>query len=73
VGRRHLRRGPALLHEDPWERLARLREASPNILLQMLIRGANGVGYKAYPDNLTERFVSRPPKPASTCSAFSTR
>ena len=45
------------LHEDPWERLARLRAAIPNILLQMLIRGANGVGYKAYPDNLTERFV----------------
>ena len=45
------------LHEDPWERLAKLREAVPNILLQMLIRGANGVGYKAYPDNLTERFV----------------
>ncbi|SFP97002.1 pyruvate carboxylase [Hymenobacter arizonensis] len=47
------------LHEDPWERLAKLREAVPNILLQMLIRGANGVGYKAYPDNLTERFVEQ--------------
>jgi pyruvate carboxylase len=46
------------LHEDPWARLARLRAAVPNILLQMLIRGANGVGYKAYPDNLTERFVA---------------
>jgi len=46
------------LREDPWQRLARLREAVPNILLQMLIRGANGVGYKAYPDNLTERFVA---------------
>ena len=45
------------LHEDPWARLARLREAVPNILLQMLIRGANGVGYKAYPDNLIEKFV----------------
>ncbi|QIX62995.1 pyruvate carboxylase [Hymenobacter lutimineralis] len=47
------------LHEDPWERLAKLRKAVPNILLQMLIRGANGVGYKAYPDNLTERFVQQ--------------
>ncbi|AIZ63676.1 pyruvate carboxylase [Hymenobacter sp. DG25B] len=47
------------LHEDPWERLAKLRQAVPNILLQMLIRGANGVGYKAYPDNLTERFVQQ--------------
>jgi len=46
------------LHEDPWARLSRLRAAVPNILLQMLIRGANGVGYKAYPDNLTERFVA---------------
>ena len=46
------------LHEDPWARLTRLRAAVPNILLQMLIRGANGVGYKAYPDNLTERFVA---------------
>ncbi len=45
------------LHEDPWARLAQLRAAVPNILLQMLIRGANGVGYKAYPDNLTEKFV----------------
>ena len=45
------------LHEDPWARLTRLREAVPNILFQMLIRGANGVGYKAYPDNLTEKFV----------------
>ncbi|HEX8425577.1 pyruvate carboxylase, partial [Hymenobacter sp.] len=47
------------LHEDPWDRLAQLRKAVPNILLQMLIRGANGVGYKAYPDNLTERFVQQ--------------
>ncbi|MCB2407788.1 pyruvate carboxylase [Hymenobacter lucidus] len=47
------------LHEDPWERLAKIRAAVPNILLQMLIRGANGVGYKAYPDNLTERFVQQ--------------
>ena len=47
------------LHEDPWERLAKISAAVPNILLQMLIRGANGVGYKAYPDNLTERFVQQ--------------
>ncbi|GAB2952144.1 pyruvate carboxylase [Hymenobacter coalescens] len=47
------------LHEDPWDRLAKIRQAVPNILLQMLIRGANGVGYKAYPDNLTERFVEQ--------------
>lgn len=45
------------LHENPWERLQLLRKAMPNILLQMLIRGSNGVGYTAYPDNLIERFV----------------
>ncbi len=47
------------LHEDPWERLAQIRKAVPNILLQMLIRGSNGVGYKAYPDNLIESFVEK--------------
>lgn len=45
------------LHEDPWLRLKMIREAVPNILLQMLIRGSNAVGYKAYPDNLIERFI----------------
>ncbi len=47
------------LQENPWERLAMLREAMPNILLQMLIRGSNGVGYTAYPDNLIEKFVEK--------------
>ncbi|GGH03430.1 pyruvate carboxylase [Parapedobacter pyrenivorans] len=45
--------------EDPWQRLAKLRKAIPNILLQMLIRGCNGVGYAAYPDNLIEAFVEK--------------
>lgn len=45
------------LTEDPWERLAKIREAAPNILLQMLLRGANGVGYKSYPDNVVKYFV----------------
>lgn len=45
------------LKEDPWERLATLREKVPNILFQMLIRGANAVGYKNYPDNVIRRFV----------------
>src|SRR5690606_13792903 len=40
------------LTEDPWERLALIREKAPNILLQMLLRGANGVGYTNYPDNV---------------------
>ncbi|XZF16553.1 pyruvate carboxylase [Chitinophagaceae bacterium MMS25-I14] len=47
------------LREDPWKRLEQLRKAIPNILLQMLIRGCNGVGYAAYPDNLVEKFVEK--------------
>lgn len=47
------------LHEDPWKRLQAIRKAVPNILLQMLIRGMNGVGYAAYPDNLIEKFVEK--------------
>ena len=45
------------LNEDPWERLAKIREQAPNILLQMLLRGANGVGYTNYPDNVVKHFV----------------
>jgi len=44
------------LHEDPWERLRLLRQKIPNLLFQMLVRGANGVGYKSYPDNVIEQF-----------------
>ena len=47
------------LNEDPWKRLEAIREAVPNILLQMLIRGCNGVGYAAYPANLIEKFVEK--------------
>jgi pyruvate carboxylase len=47
------------LNEDPWKRLEAIRAAVPNILLQMLIRGCNGVGYAAYPDNLIEKFVEK--------------
>ncbi|AUC86351.1 pyruvate carboxylase [Polaribacter sp. ALD11] len=47
------------LQENPWERLQLLRKAMPNVLLQMLIRGSNGVGYTAYPDNLIESFVEK--------------
>ena len=46
------------LHEDPWERLAALREAVPNICLQMLLRGRNTVGYTAYPDSVARAFVA---------------
>ena len=47
------------LQENPWERLQLLRKAMPNVLLQMLIRGSNGVGYTAYPDNLIAKFVEQ--------------
>lgn len=45
------------LHECPWKRLRLLRKAIPNILFQMLFRGSNAVGYKAYPDNIIEKFI----------------
>jgi pyruvate carboxylase len=45
------------LFESPWERLAELRERVPNILFQMLFRGANAVGYTNYPDNVVREFV----------------
>ena len=45
------------LTEDPWERLALVRERAPNMLLQALVRGANGVGYENYPDNAVAFFV----------------
>jgi pyruvate carboxylase len=45
------------LHEDPWERLALLREAAPDMCLQMLLRGRNAVGYTPYPDRVVESFV----------------
>jgi pyruvate carboxylase len=45
------------LREDPWERLERLRADMPNLLLQMLLRSANAVGYTNYPDNTVRYFV----------------
>ncbi|HEX2285043.1 MAG TPA: pyruvate carboxylase, partial [Mycobacterium sp.] len=45
------------LKEDPWERLAALREAIPNICLQMLLRGRNTVGYTPYPETVTHAFI----------------
>lgn len=45
------------LKEDPWERLADLREAVPNICLQMLLRGRNTVGYTPYPETVTKAFI----------------
>jgi len=43
------------LHEDPWERLETLRKLIPHIPFQMLLRGANAVGYTNYPDNVVHK------------------
>jgi len=45
------------LQECPWQRLRDLREALPNLMTQMLLRGSNGVGYTNYPDNVVQAFV----------------
>lgn len=47
------------LKEDPWQRLTQLRERVPNILFQMLLRGANGVGYTSYADNVVQFFIKQ--------------
>jgi len=47
------------LQECPWQRLRDLREAMPNLMTQMLLRGANGVGYTSYPDNVVQKFVEQ--------------
>lgn len=47
------------LQECPWARLRDIREKMPNILTQMLLRGANGVGYTTYPDNVVQAFVKQ--------------
>ncbi len=45
------------LKEDPWQRLERMRKQIPNVMFQMLLRGANAVGYTNYPDNVIREFV----------------
>ena len=45
------------LNEDPWQRLAQLRQAVPNVLFQMLLRSSNAVGYTNYADNVVRYFV----------------
>ncbi len=47
------------LKEDPWARLEQLRDAMPNLPLQMLLRASNAVGYTNYPDNVVQHFVSQ--------------
>jgi pyruvate carboxylase len=50
------------LQECPWQRLRDLRAAMPNLMIQMLLRGANGVGYTTYPDNVVRAFVAQAAK-----------
>jgi pyruvate carboxylase len=50
------------LNEDPWERLAKVRDGAPNILTQMLLRGSNAVGYTNYADNIVKFFVKQAAK-----------
>jgi len=50
------------LQEDPWDRLAKLRDLAPNILFQMLFRASNAVGYTNYPDNVVKEFIVRSAK-----------
>ncbi|MFF2457344.1 pyruvate carboxylase [Peribacillus simplex] len=47
------------LKEDPWDRLISFRKKAPNVLLQMLLRASNAVGYKNYPDNVIREFVEK--------------
>jgi len=47
------------LHECPWNRLQAMRKAMPNVLLQMLFRGYNAVGYSAYPRNVIQQFIEK--------------
>lgn len=50
------------LNEDPWDRLRKIRAAVPNILLQMLLRSSNAVGYTNYPDNVVRYFIEQAAK-----------
>ena len=47
------------LHEDPWERLRKIRAKLPNTKLQMLLRGQNVLGYSHYPDDFVKLFVQK--------------
>ena len=48
------------LDESPWDRLQQFRIKAPNILLQMLLRGANAVGYTSYPDTVSYTHLTLP-------------
>ena len=56
------------LHEDPWERLRKLRKNLPNNKLQMLLRGQNLLGYKHYHDDVVEKFIELSIKNGIECN-----
>ena len=58
------------LQECPWQRLRDLREAMPNLMTQMLLRGSNGVGYTNYPDNVVQAFVKEAAKTIDVFRVF---
>ncbi|MEL7160334.1 MAG: pyruvate carboxylase, partial [Bacteroidota bacterium] len=58
------------LKADPWRRLRKLRTAIPNTIFQMLLRGSNGVGYKAYPDNLIVKFIEEAARGSETKDGY---
>ncbi len=47
------------LHEDPWERLRKIKDRAKNTPLQMLFRGQNILGYRHYADDIVEYFVQK--------------
>ena len=47
------------LHEDPWDRLRKLRDGFKNTKLQMLFRGQNILGYRPYADDVVYAFVEK--------------
>jgi pyruvate carboxylase len=58
------------LQEDPWERIDAIRARAPNLLTQMLLRGANGVGYTNYPDNVVRHFIAQAAKSIDVFRVF---
>ena len=55
------------LGEDPWDRLGKMREAIPDVPFQMLLRGANAVGYTSYPDNAVFEFCRLAQSHGTSC------
>jgi pyruvate carboxylase subunit B len=46
------------LNDDPWDRLRFLKAELKHTPIQMLLRGQNLVGYRHYPDDVVDKFVT---------------